>query len=160
VKKNLVSNVVSYLLGESKGPRNVPLACAVTLMLIDSYDPSSPVSAGTFDARDAKNHLRNMDIISGCTRSLVKYFVKQTPCNCLDELYAEIKSTTPKMGKCWGCKQKKERSELFICTGCERMQYCSKACQIARVPEHKHDCKRVQVGYFNGNNVCQLTNEM
>ena len=141
VKKNLVSNGVTYLLGEHSGPSNMSLACVNTLMLIDSYDPSSPVPAGTFDARDAKNHLRNSDIISGCTRSLVKYFVNQIPCNCLDEVYSQVKSTTPKIGKCQKCKETKARSSLYICTGCERIQYCSKACQMADVSRHKEHCK-------------------
>jgi len=113
-------------------------------MIIDSYVPSSPIPSGDLDDRDAKVWLRNLDILGGCQRSLVKHFVNSSSCNCLDEIYSQMKSTTPKMGHCFRCKQTKERSELFICTGCERMQYCSKACQLAHVPNHKDLCKQWQ----------------
>jgi len=147
VKKNLVSNGAYYLLEENEensSPSRLPLAFAMAVMLIDSYDPSSPVPAGTFDTRDAKNYLRNSDILNGCKRSLVKYFVNKTPCKCLDELYSQVRSTKSKMSSCFNCGQKKQRSNMFICTGCERGMYCSKACQIAHVPEHKDDCKKWQ----------------
>ena len=148
VKKNIVSNGVSYLLKESAGPSYMPLACAVTLMLIDTYDPSSPVRAGVFDEGDAKAWLKREDIINGCQRSLIKYFVKCAPCKCLDDLYSQIKSGTPKMSKCVGCRQTKDRNSMFICTRCERVTYCSKLCQIAHVPHHKDMCKRWQSGRY------------
>ena len=149
IKNDFISTGASYLLGRS-GPDTSAImsrSCATALMFIDSYDPSFPVPAGHLDDRDAKVWLRNLDIMNGCYRSLVKYFAKQTPCNCLDELYAQVRSTTPKMGHCFGCRQTKERTTLFICTGCERSTYCSKACQIAHVPKHKDDCK-----YWHGYN--------
>ena len=148
VKKNIISNGVSYLLKKSKGPSFMPLACAVTLMLIDTYDPSSPVPAGVFDEQDAKVWLKQGDIINGCPRSLIKYFVKRAPCKCLDDLYSQIKSVTPKMSKCVGCKQMKERNRTSICTGCERVTYCSKLCQLADVPNHKEYCKKWQSGKY------------
>jgi len=140
VKKNIICNGANYLLGERGFDiQRMSVACAATLMLIDSFDPSSPVSAGTFDERDAKKFVTNGDVLNGCKRSLVKYFVNCTPCNCLDELYSKVRSTTPKMSKCVGCGQQKQRSSMFICTGCKRIQYCSKECQIAHVPIHKEE---------------------
>ena len=146
VKENIIFNGTGYLLGEREMSsygydQQMALACAVTLMLIDSYDPSTPFPAGTFDGRDAKDYLRNVDIINGCKRSLVKYFVKRTPCKCLDEMYSQLKSTTPKMGTCANCKQRIKRTSMFVCTGCERITYCSKACQLADVPNHQEFCK-------------------
>ena len=146
VKKNIICNGVEYLLGERASPQ-LSIACAATLMLIDSYDPSSPVEAGTFDERDANKLLTNGDILNGCQRSLVKFFVNRTPCNCLDELYSQLRSTTPKMGHCFSCHKTKERTTMFVCTGCERVTYCSKLCQLADVPEHKEYCKRIQAGH-------------
>jgi len=142
VKKNFVGNGADAFLQLNKKPDSqVSLGFAVASMLIDSYYPSSPIPPGTFDKRDPKIWLRNVDIINGCKRSLVKYFANQIPCNCLDEIHSQIKSTMPKTGKCIGCKQRKERSSFYICTVCERVQYCSKACQIAHVPKHKSYCK-------------------
>ena len=145
LKKSLVSNGASALLGMC-GTHNAEIAygCAAALMYIDSYTPSYPVPSGNLDQRDAKMLMTNVDILNGCSRSLVKFFVNQIPCNCLDESYAKVKTTIPKKGMCANCKQMKVRSSLYICTGCERSQFCSKACQIAHVPEHKKYCKRMQ----------------
>ena len=147
-KKTLISNGVNALLG--CGIKNAAIAqgCATALMMIDSYAPSFPVPLGNFDQRDAKKMLKNMDILNGCQHSLVKFFVNQIPCKCLDELYTQIKSTKPKLGSCKNCQQRKERTSMYTCTGCERVQYCSKACQISATPEHKKYCIRWQSGNF------------
>ena len=147
VKKGIVSNGVSYLLGRKKRSHYLELflGCAMALMYIDTYAPTSRVSAGLLSTRNAKDYVTNVDILNGCQRSLVKYFVKQIPCKCLDELYSQVKKVTPKTGICANCKETKARSSLYICTGCERIQYCSRACQMANVSEHKTSCK-----YFQG----------
>ena len=147
VKKNIIQNATSSLLGRRTDGMQVSeithimFGYATTLMSIDSYQPSSPITPGSFDQRDAKTFLRNLDITNGCERSLVKFFVNQIPCKCLDEIYSQIKSTKSKMGMCSNCKQMKERTSLFVCTGCERIQFCSKACQLAFAPYHKEYCK-------------------
>ena len=152
VEKKIISNGVNFILGQTLTNNmifdfQISFGSAIALMLIGSYAPSSPVRVGTIDERDAKTVLRNFDSINGCKRSLVKFFAKQTPCNCLDEMYSGIReSDTSKMSMCAGCKQMKERNSMFVCTGCERMQYCSKGCQIAHVPNHKDLCKRIQAG--------------
>lgn len=145
VKKNIICNGTTYLLGQYLGPPYMSLVCVVALEFIDTYTPSSPIHAGNFDGRDAKKYLRVMDIINGCQHSLVKYFMNQIPCKCLGEKYSQLRSTTPKMAACVGCKQRKERKRMYICTGCERVQYCSTACQSADVPNHKEFCKEFQV---------------
>ena len=129
------------------GSHDIPLGFTVVLMLIDSYAPSSPVPQG-FDQRDAKIWLSNLDILNGCYRSLVKYYMNQTPCSCLDDLYSQLQATMPKMGACTNCKQTKERTNLFICTGCERITYCSKLCQVAHVSIHKEYCKTSRASYM------------
>lgn len=122
--------------------------CAAALMAIDSYSPLSDVPLCRLDERDAKVLMRNMDIMNGCYHSLVKFYVNRIPCNCLDDLYAKIRSTTPKMGVCPNCKHTNERNSMFTCTGCERVQYCSKTCQLEHVPLHKENCKIWQSGKF------------
>ena len=144
LKKSIFSSGASYFVGLSKlsvkGTSSIlgmnshnsplPLGFAVVSMVLDTCAASSHLLPGTFDERDASTFLRNLDIINGCQRSLVKYFVKHTPCSCLDEMYSKIK-TSPKMGVCANCKQRKERKKMFICTGCKRAQYCCKVCQLA-----------------------------
>jgi len=154
VKKNIIQNATSSLVKDKWNPHPMTMvdtiAYAVALMVIDTYNPSSPVPAGVFDERDAKQFLVQTDIMMGCKRSLVlvKFFVNQIPCSCLDKMYSQIRSSTPKMGECAyeKCKQMKKRSGMFICTGCEREQYCSKACQVADVQDHKYVCKVWQSG--------------
>lgn len=65
LKKSIVSNGVSYLLGQSYSPSNsnMPVACAVALMMTDFHVPSSPLTPGNFVHRDANTFLRNSDII-------------------------------------------------------------------------------------------------
>lgn len=139
IKKSMISNGVSSL---QEGTPEMSLTIVSALLLIDSYTPSCPARPGTFICPDPKKMLRSKDILNGCRRSLVKFFVNQIPCNCLDDLYDRVKSTTPKMSLCPGCQQRKERKSMLVCTGCERVQYCSKACQLAFVPKHKQKCKR------------------
>ena len=149
IKKGLVSNGTTAILEvrENIVESLIPMCFAAALMMIDSYAPSSPSYPGDFDERDAKAWLKNLDIMNGCNRSLVKFYVNQTPCNCLDEFYTVMKKT-PKMGQCVNCHEMKERSKLYICTGCERVQYCSKACQIAHAHKHKKVCRMWQSGGF------------
>ena len=114
LKKSLISNGVSSLLRKNWVDS---FGCAAAAMCVDSYAPTNPILLGEFDQRDAKNYLTNVDIMIGCRRSLVKYFVKEIPCNCLDDIYSRIKENRPKMGMCLGCTQEKERASLFVCTG-------------------------------------------
>ena len=65
--------------------------------------------------------------------TLVKFLRKRIPCNCLDELYNEVKSTT-KMGLCCNTKcslpdRRVAQKEMFYCTGCRQVCYCSPGCQ-------------------------------
>ena len=145
MKKNMISNGVASLLGPSW---YMALSCAAAIMVIDSYDPSSPISPGNIDERHAKHYLTCMDIICGCHHSMVKYFVKQIPCKCLDELYSQDKANCPKISACTNCKMREERRNMFVCTGCERTIYCSKACQLEDVPTHKESCKAWQNGRY------------
>ena len=141
VKKNLIRNGVSSLL-PGNGPKHLQMAvsCAAALMTIDSYDPSSPTPGGNIDERNTKKYLTTLDIISGCHHSLVKFYVNQIPCKCLDAVYSQDKANRPKSSACSNCKMRGERRDMFICTGCERIIYCSKACQLKHVPIHKERC--------------------
>jgi hypothetical protein len=50
---------------------------------------------------------------------------------------------------CAGCGKTAEMLEsgkLHLCTGCRRVHYCGKACQVADRPVHKSVCKRLQAG--------------
>jgi len=141
VKKSIIGNGAAYVLSNLQF---MSLGCAAALLVIDSYAPTSITLPGKLADHDAKNYLRNSDILNGCKRSLIKYFVNRIPCKCLEESYAKIKILTPKIGVCISCGRREDRNSLYMCTGCERVMYCNKACQLAHVHEHKQNCKRYQ----------------
>jgi hypothetical protein len=74
--------------------------------------------------------------------TMVNYFRKRIPCQCLDKKYEEVKSVA-KMGLCCnpGCSlpdRQVERKKSFCCTGCGDTY-----CQKAHWPEHKKECSRM-----------------
>ena len=76
--------------------------------------------------------------------TLVQFFRKKIPCSCLDERYKEVKSIT-KMGMCCNPQcplpdRRAVRSKMVYCTRCCEVNYCSRECQVAAWPKHKHDC--------------------
>lgn len=88
----------------------------------------------------AKESLNYIDMLDGCRMSLMKFFVKRSPCSCLKEKYAEMKMHQSKTGVCGHCKGRFQRKDLLVCTRCERRQYCSKECQVSDWHKHKMTC--------------------
>jgi len=84
------------------------------------------------------------ELLRSDDHTLVSFFRKRIPCKCLDQKYKAVKSIT-KMGICWNpcCSlpgRKAERSKMFYCTQCVSVNYCSRECQEANWPMHKHAC--------------------
>jgi hypothetical protein len=78
--------------------------------------------------------------------TLVKFLRKRIPCKCLDKKYKEVKSVT-KMGVCFNNEcplpdRRAAQSEMFHCTGCRQVCYCSVECQKVDWPRHKEGCKQ------------------
>ena len=97
-----------------------------------------------FNPFDLDFQIKHRNVLERCKRSLVKFYRKRLLCSCLDELYAEVKPQ-PKTGFCQHCKQRFERRALKDCTGCNKVQYCSKECQKAAWPYHKKYCKEMRL---------------
>lgn len=99
---------------------------------------------GIFRTEGTDNsYMKLRDLTDSCDkRSIMKFFATRLPCSCLDALNAETKQVMPKSGVCDGCKQRKERSSLMICTGCMVVQYCSYTCQYACWHHHRRFCKK------------------
>ena len=48
------------------------------------------------------------------------------------------------MAVCSNCgKDESDDLHLKLCTGCHGVKYCSRDCQIAHRPRHKHMCRKV-----------------
>ena len=108
------------------------------LSILECYDSHKE---NPFDFYNLDFFMKRRDMLEGCERSLVKFYRKRTPCSCLDEMYAEVKPQ-PKTGICHHCHGRFERRVLKDCTGCRKMQYCSKQCQKANWSRHKEVCKK------------------
>ena len=85
------------------------------------------------------------ELVSADRHTLVSFFRKRIPCNCLDEKLKEVKSIT-KMGFCHNSKcnlppgKKTARGKMLSCTRCRSANYCSRECQVAHWPLHKEFC--------------------
>ena len=119
---------------------------AAVIMVLE-HDPSTigleQAIARTFPV--GKNHMKVVDIALGCERSVTQFFRKRISCSCLDKRYAAVKSK-PKSGLCDNCKQRKERTSLYVCSGCSAFQYCSVKCQSMQWSIHKSFCQEHPAG--------------
>ena len=113
------------------------------LLLLEDYEQSNDMMMAAKNVIFAgEDCLKNKDILGGCERALTKFYCKRIPCSCLDKQYASMKSQ-PKMAVCDVCNKMKERRSMLICAKCERVQYCSRECQLKHWPVHKKWCKEV-----------------
>jgi len=84
------------------------------------------------------------ELIGADSRTLVSFFRKRIPCNCLDAKYEEVKDRK-KMGTCFNkyCPLpggRMERSKMSCCSKCNQATYCSRECQLIHWPNHKKSC--------------------
>ncbi|EJK49433.1 hypothetical protein THAOC_31694 [Thalassiosira oceanica] len=79
-------------------------------------------------------------LIGGNRRDVVKFVAKRLPCTCLKDLHRTAREKVKKVGLCAGCLKRYPRSELFVCTGCNYIEYCSRECQRNNWSHHKIGC--------------------
>jgi hypothetical protein len=82
------------------------------------------------------------DIVS-CTHAIVRFFHKRIGCDCLKDIYYNLKANTKKTTVCMYCKEEKAFKEVKLCK-CKLVQYCSRECQRADWQHHKEFCKYVR----------------
>eukprot|EP00956_Cyclotella_meneghiniana_P024620 scaffold49682_cov53-Cyclotella_meneghiniana.AAC.6 len=72
----------------------------VLLLLVievrDKYD-------GAMNNHTSVEIIRCLDDISKCPRETVRFFHRRNHCDCLKELYYDLKETTPRTSSCWHC---------------------------------------------------------
>jgi hypothetical protein len=127
-------------------------------LLLDGHDHSARILASFayyFEERIAVYVEETQPLIKwqqiaelqhGDLHTLVKFLRKRIPCKCLDKKYKEVKSVT-KMGVCFNNEcplpdRRAAQSEMFHCTGCRQVCYCSVECQKVDWPRHKEGCKK------------------
>lgn len=88
------------------------------------------------DKADAETKL----LLDGCKRSIVKFFARRVPCQCLASERIASKSQA-RAGRCEPCGKLDERRNLMLCSGCGKAHYCSRGCQLKDWQRHKDFCK-------------------
>lgn len=116
---------------------------AEAIYVMENYYNERDVYSAAYNRRSASKR-RDLDLFaSSLGRDVLKFYSKRVSCSCLKAMYSEARKKMPKkMGKCSHieCKVEKERVMLFVCGRCMIDQYCSRECQIAEWPKHKHNC--------------------
>jgi hypothetical protein len=82
-----------------------------------------------------------VDQLCSCPRDLVRIFHRGSACSCLKELYYNLKDNTPKKLRCEGCKEISDLKNIFECSKCETVIYCSRECAVNDWANHKSECK-------------------
>eukprot|EP00956_Cyclotella_meneghiniana_P023145 scaffold44604_cov46-Cyclotella_meneghiniana.AAC.1 len=80
-----------------------------------------------------------------CPRETVRFFHRRNSCDCLKNIYYELKETTKRTAACWNCNESVELRQMSRCDGCDVAQYCSYDCAVAYWPKHKEDCKVMRI---------------
>mmetsp|Transcript_38709 Transcript_38709/g.43583 ORF Transcript_38709/g.43583 Transcript_38709/m.43583 type:complete len:118 (+) Transcript_38709:1-354(+) len=99
------------------------------------------VSIGPGSENCDKWNKYNRDIHS--ERGIIKCLAREIPCNCMDSEKVKAREMD-KTNPCRGCHNHFHKTSLFFCSGCQSVQYCSKACQVDAWPNHRDSCKTKQ----------------
>lgn len=80
-------------------------------------------------------------------RDVLSFYKKRISCGCLKEKYKQMKKDQPtKLGVCWHCRKRVDRSTLMACSSCKVTLYCSRQCQKEHWSAsggHKEECPRM-----------------
>lgn len=119
-------------------PYCTTLVFVYTLLLFESRDRHN----GTFDSPiqevEVSGHLND---IMACPRATAKFFHRRNSCDCLQDIYYNLKETTKRTSFCFNCKNVVDIKKLSRCEHCDIAQYCSYECALAHWPKHHEACK-------------------
>ena len=114
---------------------------AMAIVVLGFHEPGKRPEEVLESSENFKLLHKHADVFDCCQRAVTKFYAKRIPCSCLDQRYALSRALLTKTGLCSNCKQRKERSKLFMCQACRLDFYCGEECQKAHWPVHKKDCK-------------------
>ena len=155
-----IQNFTFNIWGEVRSLRHVISCCvahAVQYILDGDYDDARLLASFVyfFEQRIAahlektqpavKFHL--IEELQLCDmHTLISFFKKRIPCQCLDKKYKEVKSMT-KIGLCcnFECSlpdRMTAKSDMLSCSGCRAACYCSAECRKTGWPHHMETCDK------------------
>ena len=142
--RNMISGLMlgigtNMILGNDVNALGLPRNIAYAVVVLENYDGSGDIHK-TMRSRVVASKYRDGLGGSGSVRDVLKFYRKRLSCSCLKKMHLEARKTTPKMGACLNCGQKKERALLSVCSKCRISHYCSRECQIEDWPEHRGHC--------------------
>ena len=104
-----------------------------------SYPPNNfLLTKSVMTSSKCRNTLRDLE--SGMPYDCIKFFYRRSLCKCLKEMYSSEKAKK-RYSRCYSCNVEKERSQLFLCSNCLLVYYCSVDCQAIHWPKHQRMCK-------------------
>ena len=74
---------------------------------------------------------KRLDDIIECPRETVRFFHRRNSCDCLKEIYYNLKESTKRKSYCWNCYQIFDIRTFKRCVSCNVAQYCSYDCAMA-----------------------------
>ena len=92
------------------------------------------------------NNTRALRDLYALPYDTLKFFKKRISCQCLKKLYLHERAK-PRHATCVCCAAMKERSQLFLCSGCLYSYYCGVECQTKHWSLHKSFCKSVEIDH-------------
>ena len=88
---------------------------------------------------------KRFDDIIECPRATVRFFHRRNSCDCLKEIYYNLKESTKRKSYCWKCYQIFDIRTFKRCVSCNVAQYCSYDCAMACWQQHRNEqCKVFQ----------------
>ena len=112
------------------------VACAIISVI---YPPHNFALTRSFvSSSECRSTLRDLE--NGMPYDCLKFFYKKSSCQCLEKLYLQEKSKK-RFAYCKCCKDRKERSQLFLCSDCLFTYYCGVECQTKHWSVHQPMCK-------------------
>ena len=78
-----------------------------------------------------------------CHRNMVRFFHRRNSCDCLKDIYYELKESTKRTALCMYCNAVTEIKTMCECSRCKLLRYCSSECALAHWPYHKEECESI-----------------
>lgn len=117
---------------------------AGAFLFFKNMDENEKLEESVRSAATASELARLVLDLCDSPREIVRFFHKRNCCDCLDKLYEEMKKTTPRSARCQQCREVKDFKQIFNCSKCMAVQYCSRACQVSHWAHHKEKCKKLK----------------